>query len=98
MKTFDQKHLLGTEGLTKDEIMDIMNTAKKFKDLTNKGHHVVPTLHGKIVILMFFEPSTRTRSSFEIAAKRLGAERDAEDIKKHKFFKRIDWDAVYRRE
>ena len=74
MKTFDQKHLLGTEGLTKDEIMDIMNTAKKFKDLTNKGHHVVPTLHGKIVILMFFEPSTRTRSSFEIAAKRLGAE------------------------
>jgi len=74
MKTFDQKHLLGTEDLTKDEIMDIMNTAKKFKDLINKGHHVVPTLHGKIVVLMFFEPSTRTRSSFEIAAKRLGAE------------------------
>ena len=74
MKTFDQKHLLGTEGLTKDEIMDIMNTAKKFKDLTNKGHHIVPTLYGKIVVLMFFEPSTRTRSSFEIAAKRLGAE------------------------
>lgn len=74
MKTFDQKHLLGTEGLSKEETLDIINTAKKFKELTSKGHHVVPTLQGKIVVLMFFEPSTRTRSSFEIAAKRLGAE------------------------
>ncbi|MCX6112079.1 MAG: hypothetical protein NTY22_02165 [Proteobacteria bacterium] len=37
MKTFDQKHLLGTEGLTKDEIMDIMNTAKKFKIAKHTG-------------------------------------------------------------
>jgi aspartate carbamoyltransferase catalytic subunit len=74
MKGFDKKHLLGTENLSKEEIMDIMNTARRFKDLMQKGHEVIPTMHGKIVVLMFFEPSTRTRSSFEIAAKRLGAE------------------------
>jgi aspartate carbamoyltransferase catalytic subunit len=74
MKTFQQKHLLGTENLTKDEINDIIETAQKFKELTSSGHELIPTLVGKIVVLMFFEPSTRTRSSFEIAAKRLGAE------------------------
>ena len=74
MKSFQQKHLLGTENLTKDEITDIIETAQKFKELTSKGHELIPTLLGKIIVLMFFEASTRTRSSFEIAAKRLGAE------------------------
>lgn len=74
MGTFNRRHLLGTEDLTKDEIMDIINTAKKFRELVKKGHEVIPTIPGKIVVLMFFEPSTRTRSSFEIAAKRIGAE------------------------
>ncbi len=74
MKGFERKHLLSTEDLSKEEIMDIMNTARRFRDLMGKGHEVIPTMHGKIVVLMFFEPSTRTRSSFEIAAKRLGAE------------------------
>jgi aspartate carbamoyltransferase catalytic subunit len=74
MKSFQEKHLLGTEGLSKDQILDIIDTAKKFKELSSKGHELIPTLLGKIIILMFFEPSTRTRSSFEIAAKRLGAE------------------------
>ncbi|MBN1114610.1 MAG: aspartate carbamoyltransferase catalytic subunit [Oligoflexia bacterium] len=73
MKKFQQKHLLGTENLSKEELLDIIETAKKFKDLINKGHDRIATLEGKIVVLMFFEPSTRTRSSFEIAAKRLGA-------------------------
>ncbi len=74
MKTFQEKHLLGTEKLTKNQILDIVDTAEEFKNLLNKGYELIPTLNGKIVILMFFEPSTRTRSSFEIAAKRLGAE------------------------
>ena len=74
MGAFTKDHLLGTEDLSKDEIMDIINTARKFRDLVNKGHEVIPTLYGKVVVLMFFEPSTRTRCSFEIAAKRVGAE------------------------
>ena len=74
MKGFDKKHLLSTEDMSKEEILDIVNTARRFKDLLQKGHEIIPTMYGKIVVLMFFEPSTRTRSSFEIAAKRLGAE------------------------
>ena len=70
---FKQKSLLGTENLTKKEILDIIDTANQFKSLINKGYDAVPTLQDKQVMLMFFEPSTRTRSSFEIAAKRLGA-------------------------
>jgi len=71
---FNKKHLLGTEDLSKDEILDIINTANTFKNLVNSGKELIPTLKGKIVILMFYEASTRTRSSFEIAAKRLSAE------------------------
>lgn len=71
---FNKKHLLTTEFLTKDEITDLIKTAKKFKTLMAKGHNIIPTLHGKIIVLMFYETSTRTRSSFEIAAKRLNAE------------------------
>lgn len=74
MGAFTRNHLLGTEDLAKDEILDIINTANKFKELVNKGHHIIPTIEGKVVVLMFFEPSTRTRSSFEIAAKRIGAQ------------------------
>lgn len=68
------KHLLGTENLTKTQILEIISSAQKFKDLINAGHATIPTLLGKIVVLMFYEASTRTRSSFEIAAKRLGAQ------------------------
>lgn len=70
---FKRKHLIGTEDLTKEEILDLINTANKFKDLIKKGYDCIPTIKDKIVVLMFFEPSTRTRSSFEIAAKRIGA-------------------------
>lgn len=70
---FKRKSLLDTENLTKEEILDIIDTAKEFKKLIKTGHELIPTLKGKQIMLMFFEPSTRTRSSFEIAAKRLGA-------------------------
>lgn len=75
MGTFQHKHLLGMEGLSQDEILDIINTARRFRDLAQKGgRSIIPTLAGKIIVLMFYEASTRTRSSFEIAAKKLGAE------------------------
>jgi len=74
MDKFTRKHLLGTEDLSKGEINHIMEVAKEFRTLLSSGHQLIPTLSGKFVMLMFFEPSTRTRSSFEIAAKRLGAE------------------------
>lgn len=66
-------HLLGTENLTKKEITYILDLANEFKSLIKKGYEEIPTIKDKLVVLLFFEPSTRTRSSFEIAAKRIGA-------------------------
>ncbi|MEE8348821.1 MAG: aspartate carbamoyltransferase catalytic subunit [Acidobacteriota bacterium] len=68
------KHLLGIEDLTLGDIKLILNTSKSFKEISTRPIKKVPTLRGKSVINLFFEPSTRTRSSFEIAAKRLGAD------------------------
>lgn len=66
------KSILGTEFLKKEQITTILDTAFHFKKLQESGS-VPETLRGKTVILLFFEASTRTRSSFELAAKRLGA-------------------------
>ena len=68
------KHLLGIEDLTVDHIELILNTSRSFKEISTRPIKKVPTLRGKSVINLFYEPSTRTRSSFEIAAKRLGAD------------------------
>ncbi len=69
-----EKHLLGIEELTLDEIELILNTSRSFKEISTRPIKKVPTLRGKSLINLFYEPSTRTRSSFEIAAKRLGAD------------------------
>ena len=69
-----QKHLLGIEDLSIDEIELILNTSRSFKEISTRAIKKVPTLRGKSLINLFYEPSTRTRSSFEIAAKRLGAD------------------------
>ncbi len=69
-----EKHLLGIEELTLDEIELILNTSRSFKEISTLPIKKVPTLRGKSLINLFYEPSTRTRSSFEIAAKRLGAD------------------------
>jgi aspartate carbamoyltransferase catalytic subunit len=69
-----QKHLLGLEKLSKSEIEYILETAKPFKDLFTRSVKKVPTLRGKTIVNLFYEPSTRTRVSFEIAAKRLSAD------------------------
>lgn len=72
--SFKRKHLLGIEDLKKEEIELILEEAKSFSEISLRDIKKVPTLRGKTVINLFFEPSTRTRSSFEIAAKRLSAD------------------------
>ncbi|MCX8110470.1 MAG: aspartate carbamoyltransferase catalytic subunit [Syntrophorhabdaceae bacterium] len=69
-----KKDLLGIKGLTKEEILFILETAESFKEISLREIKKVPTLRGKTIITLFYEPSTRTRTSFEIAAKRLSAD------------------------
>jgi len=69
-----RKDLLGLEELTKEEIELIIATAESFKDVSRRAIKKVPALRGKTAVNLFYEPSTRTRVSFEIAAKRLSAD------------------------
>jgi aspartate carbamoyltransferase catalytic subunit len=69
-----QRHLLGIEDLSPAEIGHILDLADSFREVAERPIKKVPTLRGKTVINLFFEPSTRTRSSFEIAEKRLSAD------------------------
>jgi len=69
-----KKDLLGIEYLTKEEIELILDNAKSFKEVLGRPLRKVPTLRGKTVANLFYEPSTRTRTSFELAAKRLSAD------------------------
>jgi aspartate carbamoyltransferase catalytic subunit len=71
---FDHEHLLGTEPLSKNDILTILDTAESFLEISTRDVKKVPILRGKTIINLFFEPSTRTRSSFELAAKRLSAD------------------------
>ncbi|MEM7385588.1 MAG: aspartate carbamoyltransferase catalytic subunit [Verrucomicrobiota bacterium] len=69
-----RKDLLDIDSLSREEIEFILKTGRPFKSLFTKSVKKVPPLRGKIVLTLFYEPSTRTRSSFEIAAKRLSAD------------------------
>jgi aspartate carbamoyltransferase catalytic subunit len=69
-----RKDLLGIRELSKEEILLVLEVAESFKEVSKRDIKKVPTLRGKTVITLFFEPSTRTRTSFEIAAKRLSAD------------------------
>jgi aspartate carbamoyltransferase catalytic subunit len=69
-----KKDFLGLEYLTRAELELILNTAESFKDVSRRAIKKVPALRGKTVVNLFYEPSTRTRVSFEIAAKRLSAD------------------------
>ena len=68
------KSLLGLQGVTKENIELILRSARKMKAIVNSGDKKLPLLHGKSVVNMFWEPSTRTRGSFEMAAKYLDAD------------------------
>ena len=67
-------HLLGIDGLGADEITLILDTAEAMKEIGTRAIKKVPTLRGRTVVNLFFEASTRTRTSFEIAEKRLSAD------------------------
>jgi aspartate carbamoyltransferase catalytic subunit len=69
-----RRHLLGIGELTAEEIAHVLDTAERFREISQREIKKVPTLRGRTVINLFFEPSTRTRTSFEIAAKRLSAD------------------------
>lgn len=68
------KHLLGIQDLSVEQIQLILETAESFREISTRPIKKVPTLRGKTIINLFFEASTRTRTSFEIAAKRLSAD------------------------
>ena len=71
---FERKDILDMESLSAEEIIYILDTADRLKEISRRPVKKVPTLRGKTVVLFFYEPSTRTRSSFEIASKRLSAD------------------------
>lgn len=65
------KDLIGIKELSREQIEEILNTARAFKEVLQRDIKKVPTLRGKTAINLFFEPSTRTKTSFELAEKRL---------------------------
>ncbi|ETR71050.1 MAG: Aspartate carbamoyltransferase [Candidatus Magnetoglobus multicellularis str. Araruama] len=74
MNHFHQKHILDMTSLSVDEIDYIIKTATTLKEISERPIKKVPTLRGKSIVHFFHEPSTRTRTSFEIAAKRMSAD------------------------
>lgn len=69
-----KKHLLGTEDLSKEELIILLEHAESFREVLERPIPKVPALRGKTIVNLFCEPSTRTRTSFELAAKRLSAD------------------------
>ncbi|HEY7840882.1 MAG TPA: aspartate carbamoyltransferase catalytic subunit [Gammaproteobacteria bacterium] len=68
------RHFLSTEGLSRDLILEILDRAESFAEVGGRAVKKVPLLRGKTIVNLFFEPSTRTRTTFELAAKRLSAD------------------------
>jgi len=69
-----RRHLLGLEDLSREELEHILDTAAGFKEVSTRSIKKVPALRGKVVVNLFFEDSTRTRTSFALAASRLSAD------------------------
>ncbi len=70
----DDQHLLGLRGVSRERIERILDTARAMKEIHTRSVKKVPTLRGKVVVLLFYEPSTRTATSFSLAAQRLSAD------------------------
>jgi aspartate carbamoyltransferase catalytic subunit len=68
------KDLIGLQDLSREQILGILDTAEPFKEISERQIKKVPVLRGQTIVNLFFEPSTRTRISFEFAEKRLGAD------------------------
>lgn len=73
-KPFHRRDLLGIKDLSAEEVLGILDTAENFREISSREIKKVPALRGKTIINLFFEASTRTRTSFELAAKRLSAD------------------------
>jgi aspartate carbamoyltransferase catalytic subunit len=71
---FGQKHLLGLTGYSGDDILYVLDQAKTFREVLDRPVPKVPTLRDKTIVNLFYESSTRTRLSFELAQKRMGAD------------------------
>lgn len=71
---FELKHLFGLKGVSKEDITTILDTAVSFREVLDRPIRIVPTLRGVAVLNLFYEDSTRTRISFELAERRLSAE------------------------
>ena len=69
-----RKDMLGLRDVSREEIVEILDTADRFKSIGERRIKKVPTLRGRTVVSLFFENSTRTKTSFEVAAKRLSAD------------------------
>ena len=74
MSSFDNKHLLGLEHISANDIQLLINTGFTFREILDRPIKKVPSLIGKNIVNLFFENSTRTRISFELAEKRLSAD------------------------
>ncbi|MCK4917106.1 MAG: aspartate carbamoyltransferase catalytic subunit, partial [Candidatus Omnitrophica bacterium] len=74
MQEWQKKHIIGIKDLNKEEIETVFSLAASFKEIAERDVKKVPALRGKTIINLFFENSTRTRTSFELAAKRLSAD------------------------
>jgi len=74
MSRLSSRHLLGLEGVPREDIQLILETADPFREIIERRIKKVPTLRGITVVNLFYEPSTRTRISFELAEKRLSAD------------------------
>ena len=86
-----QKHLLGIQDLSISDIKLILSESKKFISLNRSSSKKIDVLRGKTQINLFFEPSTRTQSSFELAGKRLGADVMSMNITNSAIKKRRDF-------
>ncbi|MEZ6067165.1 MAG: hypothetical protein R3B90_16020 [Planctomycetaceae bacterium] len=72
--SWSRRHLLGLEDLSAAEIITLLDQAAEFKELAERGETKLGLMTGQVVANLFFEPSTRTRTSFSLAAKRLSAD------------------------
>lgn len=74
MSALQIKHLFGLQGVSKQDIRTILDNAKQFREVLERPVKKVPSLRGMTIVNLFFENSTRTRTSFELAEKRLSAD------------------------
>src|SRR4051812_35333703 len=73
-RTWTRPHLLDLESLSAQEIIDILDTAHSLKEVSTRSIKKIPALRGKVMVNLFFEDSTRTKTSFSLAAQRLSAD------------------------